>query len=565
MISSMCIDRMTAPDICDEGSIFMELRSMEQREQLDLLEYYFKMRDQHFLSEFFMRENIYDDDLLADEGCYTFFQEIHAHNLNSMLVNFTCIYVPPIDTDAYGVKDAMDILEEKQREETFVFEILMPKGKVTERKLRSMVAFANHLGMSIYMSVADYVRMKRMSDNLYGVSSIILDLDTYHSAHEYDTDEEMLQEMRPVIDRIGIEPNMYVNSGHGRYLVFSFNNINLSVPEMRKLYQETVKKLIFQFKEFGADAKCSDITRVFRIPGNINPKTGEKAYIVNCFENRVTLSELATAVGICKGKTVSDKKRKSRQRKFEMYYPSLGKSRYTKVNIQRDEDFNTLLELRDYDMEGYRNILFHLMSVNCFYLGMDEDSVREYLNEVNRSLVSPYDSLDAVIRYARKNYERYEEDYEGTVKYTNRTIVGLLDITEEEQKYMKQLIGQKVADKRIEESSKKSIVKQMEKKRQDTETKNCNLKEEMLTLRYRKLLDNKQIALQVGKNEKTVNRQIGITPKFVLVGRMSREEAVYYHCHWGHKTNVEIAEIMGISVSSVHNAKRKLQAIEEYV
>lgn len=543
----------------------MELRSMEQREQLDLLEYYFKMRNHHFLEEFFKRENIYDDDLLADEGCYTFFQEIHAHNLNSMLVNFTCIYVPPIDKDAYGVKDAMDILEEKQREETFVFEILMPKGKVTERKLRSMVAFANHLGMSIYMSVADYVRMKRVSDNLYGVSSIVLDLDTYHSVHEYDTDEEMLQEMRPVIDRIGIEPNMYINSGHGRYLVFSFNNINLSVPEMRKLYQETVKKLIYQFKEFGADVKCSDITRVFRIPGNINPKTGEKAYIVNCFENRVTLSELATAVGICKGKTVFDKKRKSRQRKFEMYYPSMGKSRYTKVNIQRDEDFNMLLELRHYDMEGYRNIRFHLMSVNCFYLGMDEDSVREYLNEINRSLLSPYDSLNAVIRYARKNYERYKEDYEGTVKYTNRTIVGLLDITEEEQKHMKQLIGQEEADKRIEESSKKSIVKQMEKKRQDTETQNCNLQEEMLALRYHKLLDNKQIALQVGKNEKTVDRQIGMTPKFVLVGRMSREEVVYYHCHWGHKTNAEIAELMGISVSSVHNAKRKLQAIEVYV
>jgi len=556
---------MIAPDICDEGSIFMELRSMEQSEQLDLLEYYFKMRNQHFLSEFFKRENIYDDDLLADEGCYTFFQEIHAHNLNSMLVNFTCIYMPPIDHDAYGAKDAMDILEERQKEETFVFEILMPKGKVTERKLRSMVAFANHLGMSIYMSVADYVRMKRTADNLYGVSSIVLDLDTYHSVHEYDTDEEMLQEMRPVIDRIGIEPNMYINSGHGRYLVFSFNNINLSVPEMRKLYQETVKKLIYQFKEFGADAKCCDITRVFRIPGNINPKTGEKAYIVECFESRVTLSELATAVGICKGKTVSEKKRKSRKRKFEMYYPSLGKSRYTKANIQRDEDFNTLLELRNYDMEGYRNILFHLMSVNCFYLGMDEDSVREYLNGVNRSLVSPYDSLDAVIRYAKRNYDRYEEDYEGTVKYTNRTIVDLLDITEEEQEHMKQLIGQKEADKRIEESSKKSIVKQMEKKRKDTEKKSTVLKEEMLAIRYHKLMDNKQIALQVGKNEKTVERQIGITPKFVLVGRMSREEAVFYHCHWGQKTNAEIAEIMGISVSSVHNAKRKLQAIEEYV
>ena len=33
-------------------------------------------------------------------------------------------------------------------------------------------------------------------------------------------------------------------------------------------------------------------------------------------------------------------------------------------------------------------------------------------------------------------------------------------------------------------------------------------------------LCNKQIAQEVGKNEKTVDRQIGMTPKFVLVGRM---------------------------------------------
>lgn len=542
----------------------MALRSVEQSEQFDLLEYYFKMRNQYFLSEFFKKETIYDDDLLADKGCYVFFQEIHAHNLNSMLVNFTCIYVPPIDKDVYGAKDAMDILEEKQREETFVFEILMPKGNVTERKLRSMVAFANHLGMSIYMSVADYVRMKRISDNLYGVSSIVLDLDTYHSVHEYDTDEEMLQEMRSVIDRIGIEPNMYVNSGHGRYLVYSFNNINLSVPEMRKLYQETVKKLIFQFKEFGADAKCSDITRVFRIPGNINPKTGNKAYIITHFESRITLSELATAVGICKGTTVSDKKKKSRQRCFEMNYKTIGRSRYTKVNKQRDEDFNTLLELRNYDMEGYRNILFHLMSVNCFYSGMDRESVEAYLHGVNRLLISPYDELDTVIRYAEHNYGRYEGDYESAVKYRNRTIVELLDITEEEQKYMKQLICQDEADKRIEESEKKKIEKQAAKKHNNTVRKAEQLREEMLALRYHKLLDNKQIAIQVGKDERTVNKQIGATPKFVLVGRMSREEAVYYHCHWGQKTNTEIAELMGISVSSVHNAKRKLQSMKEY-
>ena len=77
------IDRMIASDICDEGSIFMEFRTIEQAAQLKTLDDYFEVRNPYLLSEFFKRENIYDDDLLADEGCYTFFQEIHAHNLKS--------------------------------------------------------------------------------------------------------------------------------------------------------------------------------------------------------------------------------------------------------------------------------------------------------------------------------------------------------------------------------------------------------------------------------------------------------------------------------------------------
>ncbi|MDE7268232.1 MAG: hypothetical protein K2N89_12270 [Lachnospiraceae bacterium] len=120
--------------------------------------------------------------------------------------------------------------------------------------------------------------------------------------------------------------------------------------------------------------------------------------------------------------------------------------------------------------------------------------------------MAPYDSLDAVIRYAKCNYERYKEDYEDAVKYRNRTIVELLDITEEEQRHMKQLIGQKEADKRAEESGKKKIENQMKKKRKNTEQKVAQLKEEMLGLRYHELLDNKQIALKVGKNERTVDR-----------------------------------------------------------
>lgn len=533
----------------------MEFMTIEQSAQFSLLEHYFKLGNKYRLADFFRTQNILDDDLLAGEECYTFFQEIHAHNLEGKFVNFTFIYEPTIDQNTYGIKDAGDILEERQKEGRIVFEVPVYKSDLTEMHLRSMVAFANHLGMSMYMSVADYLRMKRESGNLYGVSSIILDLDTYNTVYEYDTDDEIWKAMEPVFDRIGVEPNMYINSGHGRYVVFSFNNVNLSVPEMQKLYKETVKKLIFQFKEFGADAKCSDIARVFRIPENINPKTGEKAYIAEYFERRTTLSELAAAVGICKGRTAAEKKEKNRHRNFQMFYKPIARSRYTKVNVQRDEDFNALLEMRNYDIEGCRNMFFHLMSVNCFYLGMSEQETAAYLNDINNQLVAPYDGLDAVIRYAKSNYETYEEDYDNAVKYKNRTIVELLGITEEEQKSMKQLIGQEEAEERI----KKSVQKKLVKKRGDTETKNEQLKEKILELRYRKLLDNEQIAGCCDMDKRTVAKMVGKTPKFVLIGRVDTKQNVFLHS-LEHMTNAEIAEQLNISVSTVKRMKSQLRS-----
>lgn len=531
------------------------LFSIEQEVQFMWLDSHFQARRIDALIDFFRKEEIHDKELLEDTDCYSFYQEIHAHNLESKFVNFTFIYSPQIDRNLYGFKDAGDILEAKQKEKEFVFEVSIYKSDLTQQRLGSMVAFANHLGMSMYMSVADYTRMKRKSDNLFGISSIILDLDTYHTIHEYDTDAEMLQEMQPVFDRIGIEYNMYINSGHGRYLVFSFNNVNLSVSEMQKLYKETVKKLIFQFREFGADPKCCDITRVFRVPGNVNPKTGEKAYIVESFGRRTTLSELASAVGICKGKTVSEKKEKNRQRNFQMFYKPIARSRYTKVNRQRDEDFNMLLELRNYDMEGYRNIFFHLMSVNCFYLGMDEQEIAVYLSHVNGQLIAPYDALDAVIRYAKSNYETYGEDYDSAVKYRNRTIVDLLNITEEEQKSMKQLIGQEEAEKRREISAQKKL----EKKRQHVEIKNKQLMVDALELRYRKLFDNGQIAGCHGMDERTIEKLIGPTPKFVLVGRVNRKQAVYL-CYLKDMSIAETAEQLDISISTVKRLKGQLRS-----
>lgn len=524
------------------------------KEKLNRLTTYFENRDYKNLVTFFKTETIEDENLLVNNECYEFYKEIHNHNLDSMIVNFTCIYVPKIDTSVYGYKDVSDILKQKQQEEAFTIEIYLPKNEVTELRIRTMITFANYLNMSFYMSVADYKKFKRNTSNLYGVSSIVLDLDTYNTEYQDYTDEELLSAMQPIIDRIGIEPNMFINSGNGKYIVFSFNNVNLSISSMRKLYTETVQKLIHHFKSFGADSKCSDITRVFRVVGNVNPKTERQAYIIKSFHSRTTLSELATAVGICKGKDVEDKTLKSKNRTFQMFYKSIFNSKYSNVNKQRNEDFLKLLELRNYDMEGYRNIFFHLMSINCFYMGMNEQEVTYYLNEVNRQLIAPYEELESVISYAKRNYEVYLTNEEKAIKYKNRDIVVMLDISEVEQKHMQQLIGQQEADSRQKEFNKS----QDEYRKLDTKEKQENSIKELLFFRFHKLMDNKQIATTCKIDERTVNKLLGYTPKFVWVGQVNKKKAVYFYC-LKNMTNQQIAEKLNINLRTVQRMKHQLR------
>lgn len=69
--------------------------------------------------------------------------------------------------------------------------------------------------------------------------------------------------------------------------------------------------------------------------------------------------------------------------------------------------------------------------------------------------------------------------------------------------------------------------------------------------------DNEQMAVLFGKDERLVNRQIGRISKFVIAGRMGREQACYYY-HWEYKTNAEIVELISISISPMYNANEEI-------
>lgn len=519
--------------------------------QFERLEKIFESKNQKEMCNFFSTELV-DMDApeykeIKEYEPYKFIEQIHKARLSSQYISFTFIYCPWQDYTIYGYKDIIDILE---LQDPFVFETAIHKKDFNEQRLISMILFSNHLKMNMYTSMSDYKCVRRNSSNLYGSRMINIDLDVYNTKYEDYEDDALLIEMQPYFDKVGIQPSVYINSGHGKYISFILdNNINLKLSSMKDLYQNVCKKLIDLLSPFGADKKCSDPTHVFRVPGSVNMKTNEQAYIVFLDESKTTnISMLAERLGIPKVK--KEKKTLKKSKKKYTTSKTMAKSKYSKVNEQRHEDLLDLIEMRNYDIEGHRDLFFHIMAINCFYMGMPEEEVYSIIDDLNNQLKKPLSTIKPIVKYAKENYGKYLQDETKAVKYTNKDIVALLDITSNEQKEMQQFIDKKEAKYRRNESVKpfNEIVKQNSK--QSTKEKKEKLIEEMNAYRLKYLATNKQIAQHFDLDERTVFNLIGKEPKYVIVGRMTKKQLVLYYTSL-HYSNAQISEILHLNIRNV--------------
>ena len=470
-----------------------------------------------------------------------------------------------------------------QREETFIFEVFIKENEITKHRLDLMIAYANHLKIDMYMSVSTFVKPQRKTEYVYNTNSIIIDLDIYNSEVNNTKEDPLYELMQPTFEKLGYEPSMYIHSGRGRYLVFCLeNNVNLSKSSMKKLYRDTTTKLIEVFKPFGADSKCKDLTRVFHMVGNINTKTKQnykkgifqtpeynknnyyiekdeylqpletmynKVSIIGSqaiiFSNRISLTQIADSVGIKKNtKTPTNKNINYYNKKQNNYYGI----KYSKVNQQRDIDLNKLLELRNYDIKGCRDYFFQICCNNSFYLGMEEQDIYNYLLSLNNKLIEPLslNEITNILTYNKNNLALFEVNPSKAIKYSNRTIVELLDITYDEQQFMSQLIDENVLIYRKQQSS----IKQNNKRLLLTKLNKELFIQELFHLRINYLMTNKEISMFKKIDVKTVLKYLGKDPKFITIGRMNNQKLVLYYTKLGYSIN-QISSILNISKSLV--------------
>lgn len=269
----------------------------------------------------------------------------------------------------------------------------------------------------IFFSQNTFKKFKRSTEHLFELKALYIDLD-FHKSTKL-TREQILGNIDILVnDRKIPRPTHIINSGHGINLIW---RIKRTPAQALPLWRAVEQYLYEQLKDFGADSKALDATRVFRAEGTYNGKYAQKNQVTIIDSNAIEydLHLIQEYVQLAP----YQKKKKSTQyrtiiklyNKYSLYY-----SRY--------QDILTICKLRQYEMTGYRETtLFLYRYYGCAYLSDNELALQNAL-ELNSLFTEPLAESE-VVRATRSAEKAAAKLKYG---YRNQTLIDLLDITTEE-------------------------------------------------------------------------------------------------------------------------------------
>lgn len=343
----------------------------------------------------------------------------------------------------------------------------------------------------------------RVRENLWQLHRFYIDIDHKPNTREIDK-FEVVAEIEKLVEAKKIpQPTEYVHSGRGIHIYWDIANCHIMLLD---LWDKIESNLYNQLKEIEnvidnikIDSKVKDPTRLLRLPGTINSKSNSKCYsMLRREKNIYNIFDLKKAY-------IKPKKAYKKRESNISYLPT--KNLYT-LNKSRIEDFKTIVELRNYDVEGYRNSL--IMYYSYHYRLIYDVTVNELIEEVktfNNSFKKPYNArqLVSVCRSINKTVKHFREDNTKGYKFTNKYIIDSLNLTEEEQRKLKTIIS--TEEKYRRKNTKRNAARRNEEGLTPKQAELQELKVKVLELKASKV-KNKDIANKLGISIKTLERYI---------------------------------------------------------
>lgn len=317
--------------------------------------------------------------------------------------------------------------------------------------------------------------IRRRQTYLEKFSCLYADIDLKDSDmfEEWESEECLEYLKYHVFDGDLPEPTMVNFTGHGLHIFWKIEDITYRGNiEKWKYFQNFIYE---NLKKCGADSKVTnDVVRVLRVTDTINSKNGytdvlcENAIINNNVYNLDKLLDEYTDYKIVqfeeKKKKVEErtKKKKTKRTTGKTYVnkvysnkiPFLAKLYENRINDLR----NLLLNYRDGEGTMRECILFLIRYYMNVLTENKADSLK-FVLELNSRLNHPLSEKEVV--KATESAERYA--YGSGLNWSNKKIIDFLNITPEEQKSMKCIIGQEEKKERKKKSNRKYYEKSIDK------------------------------------------------------------------------------------------------------
>lgn len=344
-------------------------------------------------------------------------------------------------------------------------------------------------GINAYVSQNTFYRPQRRIENIKELRAVYIDIDCYNSKYtkeavKYFLENDLYGSKIPV-------PNYLIDSGRGLYYIILIK----PVPSMAMPLWYAVQRYLFnELKKFGADANALDPTRVLRIVGTLNSKSGTCVKVLDSYNYEYSLREIQEEY-----LPEISKKKKSKGRPKKMV------SLFTEYSLYhaRVIDIIKICELRDYDVEGHRETILFLYRYFSACFTEDTDEALRRALELNSKFKKPLPENE-VIQDTKSATRAYENKL---YKYTNAKLIKILDITLDEQPYLITIISGKEKYRRCAEEKK---AKQKAKRRNENGLTKKQQELQDLKLEVEKLstegFNNTQIANKLNIDRAKVRR-----------------------------------------------------------
>lgn len=304
---------------------------------------------------------------------------------------------------------------------------------------------------------------RRRTENLAELTCLFVDVDYYNAGLTYHEALQAIKWDYVLTDRIP-EPSIIVDSGRGLWLIYL---LHPTPKDALPLWQAIENYLVETLKPLGADPTAKDVTRVTRLPGSINSKSGTLVHWEILNREPYRLDQLRRYLPEIKPKKP---KRKNRASKSTIStHPKLF-SLYT-LQGAIIEDLKRLADIRGRSLRGHRDY-FLFIWCNCLtQMGYSPESSRYEIRNTAMDYLGNDPLTDREWVQKPKSIRKAKDGCNGVgYKLSTRWIIENLDITQEEQKQMQTLISQKEKYRRNNErrhnQNREQYLSQFDDKRQ---------------------------------------------------------------------------------------------------